>query len=163
MAKEEEKPLSNPEIKDIYKVLGKIDGRLEQMANANGRTTLALIGVIAAQIGVKILGTPILLDIATTIGIVGIFLLLGVIVLGWRIFRDKKQKLTTSGKLLVVMITTILITQVLVYFRDLGTLNPSVIYVFRIVQNTSIGIFAWRMMVEHDILCDRESTGQVTK
>lgn len=144
------------EIKDIYQLLGKIEGRLEASEKSTNRITLALIGVIAAQIGVKVLGTPILLDIATIIGIVGIFILLGVLIFSFSAIRRKNEKLTSSGVALVIMVTSILITQILVYFRDLGVISASVIYGVRIAQNISIFYFAWRMMSNPTLHCKKE-------
>jgi hypothetical protein len=153
----EEKSPDKPDLNNIYRLLGDIKSSVSSLDKTNSRTTLALIGVIAAQIGVKVLGTPILLDIATIIGIVGIFLLLGVIMLGIRRVRHEDEKITGTGIGLIVMISSILLTQVLVYLRDLGILGVDVIYVVRIWQNISIFYFAWKMLSRPEIFCKKES------
>jgi hypothetical protein len=144
------KSTDSEDIKDVMKCLGEISGKLEGMEKASTRTTFALIGIIAAQIGVKVLGTPILLDIATVLAIVGLFVLLGALLLKIRIRRGGKD-LTVTGKLLVLMILAISATQVAVYFRDLGLMDANIIYCIRIFQNISILVFAWKMITDHRI------------
>jgi hypothetical protein len=130
--------------------LGQIIGKLDTMERANNRTTLALIGVITAQIGVKILGTPILLDIATTLAIVGAVMLGGILVFRFRRIKTT-EKLTPTGISLCIMLGAITATQALVYFRDLGVVGTDVIYVTRIIQNLAILHFGWRMLSNHHL------------
>ena len=137
------------DIKDVMLCLGEISGKLETLEKSNTRVTLALIGIIAAQIGVKVLGTPILLDIATTIGIFGAVILLGVLY-GIKIHKEI-HKLTKTGKALIAMITCITITQIMVYFRDLGVVPADVIYAIRIFQNITITLFAWFCYIERHL------------
>jgi hypothetical protein len=138
----------------IMKTLGNIEGQLEQLSKSNSRTTLALIGVIAAQIGVKVLGTPILLDIATVIGIIGIFILIGALTQGYKLLK-RNCSITRTGVMLAVMMVCIGITQIMVYFRDLGYIDPNIIYATRIVQNVAILGFAWQFMLNHHITKDK--------
>ena len=159
-------------VEDLYLLLGGIKSSVDDLCKQSSRITLALIGVIAAQIGVKVLGTPPLLDIATTLGIVGIVLLLGALTLGWRVVGVSNKKLTGTGRWLASMMAAILITQVFVYFRDLRTemlisdpesgflklisfITPNFLYGVRIVQNVIMLSFAWAFMKCTDITKDR--------
>jgi hypothetical protein len=137
-------------INDVMKCLGEISGKLDGMEKAQARTTFALIGIIAAQIGVKVLGTPVLLDIATVLAIIGFVLLIGALLLKVRIRRGGKD-LTVTGKLLVLMIVAISATQAAVYFRDLGIIEANIIYCIRIFQNICILVFAWKMITNRRI------------
>jgi hypothetical protein len=139
---------------DIDFKLGQIVAKLDNLEKANTRTVLALIGVITAQIGVKILGTPILLDIATAIGIIGAVLMAGILLLRVRMIKDG-VRLTSTGISLAVMLAMITITQVGVYFRDMGILQSNCIYIIRIVQNLTIVAFAWMMLVNTAIFKSR--------
>ncbi len=124
--------------------LGMILSSVQSIEVQNSRTVWALIGVIAAQIGVKVLGTDPLLDIATTLAILGSFLLLGCLVAGLRLHH--KRKVTRTGLWLIFVVVCIMSVQIAVYFRDLGFLNPRIIYCIRIVQNLVIVLFAWNLM-----------------
>ncbi len=142
--------MEQEDIKDIMTSLGHLTGKLDQMEKAQSRTTFALIGVIAAQIGVKVLGTPLLLDIATTLAIIGITILIGALVIGVRVHKSDIP-LSRTGWTLVAMMLLITITQISVYFRELGYCPPDVIYIIRIFQNTSILAFAWQLITERNI------------
>jgi hypothetical protein len=138
-------------LEDLKKNISENRQSAEKYGN---RTTLALIGIIAAQIGVKVLGTPILLDVATIIGIIGIVILLGAITQGLRLIR-RKCTITLTGWAMVAMMSCVAIVQVMVYFRDLGILSADVIYIMRIIQNLAILGFAWRFMIDHNITADK--------
>lgn len=151
--------METPDIKSIMLSLGRIEGCMGQLEKAQSRTTLALIGVIAAQIGVKVLGTPPLLDIVTALGIFGAVLIAGVLFFGWRWYRAN-IRLTKSGWALAIMMFAITVTQITVYFRDLGVLSANAIYCVRIFQNLTIAVFAWNIFSErhlyHDVEKDNE-------
>jgi hypothetical protein len=152
--------MEQQDIKDIMVCLGEIKGTLQAQEKANTRTTLALIGLIAAQIGVKILGTPILLDIATALSFVGITLMIGVLWIGWRL-RKARMKLTKTGYTLSVMMVLITLVQISVYFRELGfIITPDIVYALRIFQNAAIIAFVWQLFMDahiyHDITQDNE-------
>ncbi len=133
----------NPEIKDVYLLLGEIMG----LINSNrSKLMLALLGVIAAQIGVKMVGSPILLDIATIFGLVGAMLLAGALIFHVRRNGNKDSKLTRTGFALALMMAFMTITQILVFLRDAGYVNSTVIYVVWIGQNISMGYFGWEML-----------------
>ncbi len=142
--------MEQADIKDIMTCLGQLTGKLDQMEKSQSRTTFALIGVIAAQIGVKVLGTPILLDIATTLAIVGIIILFGALVVGLRL-RRSNISLSRTGWSLVAMMLLITITQIGVYFQELKYLDVNTIYIMRIVQNIVILVFAWQLITDGDI------------
>lgn len=150
MADENKKPDTNSN--SIMQCLGRIEGRLNELSNHSSRQTFALIGVIAAQIGVKVLGTDPLLDVATVVGIVGCFLILGFLVAGIRMIRSKKFKMTQSGVWLLITMLFVFSTQVAVYFRDLGSLDARIIYVIRIFQNASIVMLGWNLMKNANIV-----------
>ncbi len=142
--------MEQADIKDIMTCLGQLTGKLDQMEKSQSRITFALIGVIAAQIGVKVLGTPILLDIATTLAIIGIIILFGALIVGIRIHKSNSS-LSKTGWSLVIMMALIAITQIGVYFRELGYLSVNVIYIVRIIQNIAILAFAWQLIIDGDI------------
>jgi hypothetical protein len=161
---ENDQEKSNSDIILVAEKLGVICTKLELLekttqesrqttATNNNRVVIALIGVITAQIGVKILGTPILLDIATALAILGAVLLAGALVLKYRIHRAGKA-LTLTGKFFVIMLGMLFITQVAVYFRDMQILDAQIIYFIRILQNISILIFAWKIITNHNIFTD---------
>ena len=137
--------IEQEDIKKIYLLLGKLEANLSSLDKSISRVTYALIGVIAAQIGVKVLGSPVLLDIATAIGLIGAVLLAGAIFLGMRVVKQRKS-LSFTGISLVIMMGLVTTTQMLVYGRDLGYIPVDVIYAVRIVQNIGIVNFAWQMM-----------------
>jgi hypothetical protein len=145
------------EDKDSKLVLGQVLGKLDQMEKSQSRTTLALIGVIAAQIGVKVLGTPILLDIATALAIIGVVILIGAMVFKARVVK-MGSPLTRTGVMLCIMMVLITITQILVYFRDLGSLNATVIYAARILQNVSILAFGWVLITDGHLYISRKKS-----
>lgn len=134
------------DITEIMQCLGEIKGKLESIERSHNKTIYALIGIIAAQIGVKILGTDILLDIATAIALVSSALIVGALIAGLKVMRKDKMPLTNTGKSLFIMMAFLFLTQILVYFRDLGVINIRVIYIVRIIQNISIFTFAWFLM-----------------
>ncbi len=126
--------------------LGMILAKVESLENNSSKTTYLLIGIIAAQIGVKVLGTDPLLDIATALAFIGGFLLLGTLMFAWKRIRVDHKKLSKTGWWLSAFVLFALATQIMVYFRDLGILEPRVIYTVRIVQNLTIIGFAWTLM-----------------
>jgi hypothetical protein len=136
--------------KTVMHCLGELTGKLEQMEKNQSRVTLALIGVIAAQIGVKVLGTPVLLDIATALAIIGVVLLMGALVFKMRI-RKFGSPLSRTGKFLLLMMGCITLTQIAVYFRDMHYLDANIIYFIRILQNISILVFAWILISDGHI------------
>ncbi|MFH1031141.1 MAG: hypothetical protein V1767_01020 [Chloroflexota bacterium] len=151
--------MEQDDIKDIMNSLGEIKGFLAVQEKANTRITLALVGLIAAQIGVKVLGTPILLDIATALAIIGVVLMVGVLILGWRL-KKAKMLLTKTGYALGIAMTFITLTQIWVYFRDLGfIMTPDVVYFVRILQNLSIIFFVWQLFTDPHIYHDIEKEG----
>jgi len=164
----ENKEAENIAAKDVMHCLGEITGRLDQMATSdkeyrqaadktNGRTTIALIGVIAAQIGVKVLGTPVLLDIATALAIIGIVILMGAMIFKMRI-KKFGSPLTKTGKFLLLMMGMITLTQIAVYFRDMGLLSANIIYFIRILQNITILIFAWILITDGHLYITRDKS-----
>jgi hypothetical protein len=154
--------LEQQDIKDIMACLGEIKGQLAANAEARNKSNtqiiLALIGLSAAQIGVKVLGTPILLDIATVLAFVGVALLAGVLLFGLKVKRVIRT-MTRTGIALAVMVFCLTVTQITVYFRDLGMLTPDTIYAIRIVQNISIITFAWMCIGERH-LYRQENNGE---
>lgn len=146
--------------REVAKSLGYIIGKLDSMERAQTRTTFALVGVIAAQVGVKVLGTPILLDIATALALFGTALLLGCLLAGIRLIKKQGQKVTKTGRWLTAVVFCIIITQVSVYFRDLGYLNANIIYGIRIVQNIVIILFAWNLMQNARIFANNNNCGK---
>lgn len=134
------------DISNVMQCLGRIEGRLNELSTHSSRQTFALIGVIAAQIGVKVLGTDPMLDIATALSLIGAVLLIGCLAFAFRRIKYNHQKLTTTGWWLTVFVILATITQIGVYFRDLGFVNAQIIYAIRIVQNFTIIGFAWALM-----------------
>lgn len=161
MAKEELKDkevdiIDKADVHNIFLLLGKIERSLAGLEKQSTRITLALIGVVAAQIGIKVLGTPPLLDIATAISIIGAVLMFGAVFMGLKFTRIARQKFSLTGIALIVMMGLIFAVQTMVYFRDLGVFSPNVIYAVRIPQNLAILFFAWRFMVNRN-LCVEET------
>ncbi len=142
-------------VNDIMLCLGKIEGRLTEMASHGSRQTYALIGVIAAQIGVKVLGTDPFLDIATFLALLGAVLLLGCLVAGVRLIKNGRNRVTRTGLWLTILVCCIILVQMGVYFRDLGIITPRVIYILRIVQNGVTIMFAWNLMHNARIFKDK--------
>jgi hypothetical protein len=140
---------------EILKCLGMILGKIDSIEKSNSRTVYALIGVIAAQIGVKVLGTDPFLDIATALAFFGCALLLGFLITGIRLIKNGKRHMTGTGLWLATLVVSIILTQACVYFRDLGCLEPRVIYVVRIVQNLVMIVFAWKLMNNADIFHEK--------
>jgi hypothetical protein len=141
---------------ETMKCLGQIMGKIDAIEKSNSRTIYALIGVIAAQIGVKVLGTDPLLDIATALALFGCALLLGFLITGIRLIKNGKRRMTGTGKWLAILVVSIISTQICVYFRDLGCLEPRIIYAVRIMQNLVMIIFAWKLMNNADIFISRD-------
>jgi hypothetical protein len=152
-----------PETDDkILLCLGEIKGSVTQIAGHQARQTYALIGVIAAMVGVKVLGTDPFLDIATYLGIFGCIMLLGFLIMGIRILNrvNDARSLTSTGLWFVIAIFLIMMTQIGAYIRDLGFLEPRHIYVVRIALNLSLVIFAWKLMHHAEIFrAKKESNG----
>ena len=142
--------MQEADMKAIMQCLGEIKATVEGLKTAINRVVLALIGLIAGQIGVKVLGTPFWLDVATFLAILGAVLLFGALLLGFKVHRAS-HRLTKTGKSLVVMMAFIILTQVAVYFRDLGYLGVDVIYVIRSFQNVTIIFFAWFIFTERNL------------
>ncbi len=136
------------EFAKVMLLLGEMKGKLESMEKHQNRDFFALLGIIAAQIGVKVLGSDPLLDAATALALLGCALIIGALTVGLRMMKTGDRVITTTGKWFTVVIFFILIMQFLVYFGDLGMLPPRFIYVVRIVQNISILVFAWNLMRE---------------
>ena len=139
------------DLNDIYSQLGKIQGSIEAVEKQHSRTVLALVGVIAAQIGVKVLGTPFLLDISTSLGIVAVVLLMGILFRGWKIFRSRDRNLTKSGYYFTAMMGMILITQIMVYLEDLLSYPINILYIVRILQNASVLLFGWQFLCDPNL------------
>jgi hypothetical protein len=146
----------NQVLGQIMKCLGTIEAKIESTEKQSFKITLALIGVIAAQIGVKVLGTPPLLDIATALAAIGAILLLGTVITGSKLIRLKNRRLSPTGRWLTIMMGTLILTQILVYFRDMGSLSPDVIYIARIMQNFAIIIFGWKVLGKPEIFLNEE-------
>jgi len=135
--------------------LGKIEAILASLDRNNGRITLALIGIIAASIGVKMLGTPILLDIATMLAVIGAVLIARVLFTGFKVYRVNRN-LTRSGWALGNLLFWITATQIAVYFRDIMLLSADIIYVIRIFQNISLVVFGWCVYSERHLYKNRD-------
>lgn len=154
-------------LNDIMLCLGRIEGSLNtynaQNSRQNERTTFALIGLIAAMIGVKYLGTPILLEIATVIAFISSALTVGVLILGWRLHKAHVS-LTLTGMFLFVMLVIITITQIAVYFRDMGLpfITPDVVYTIRIFQNAAILSFVWSLFTEQQLFAPKKGAKEET-
>lgn len=144
---------------EIMKCLGMLLGKVDSMERSQGRVTYALIGVIAAQIGVKVLGSDPLLDIATALGLFGCVLLLGCLISGLRIIMNGKRQVTKTGFWLTIMIGFIAVTQIAVYLRDISILDAKIIYIIRIIQNLSVVIFAWYLMHHAEIFMKSKKDG----
>lgn len=136
---------------EIMKCLGTIIGRLDSMDRNQSRVTYALIGIIAAQIGVKVLGTDPLLDIATVLALFGCVMILGCLITGIRVIRNGRRKMTRSGLWLAIVVGFIIIVQMAVYLRELGILSVRAIYIIRIFQNFAIVMLAWNLMRSAEI------------
>ena len=148
-------------ISDIYQCLGSIEGKLD---SGLMKTNYALIGLLAAMIGVKILGTDIFLDIATFMQLFAGALSVAVVVLALRNNKNG-SKLTPAGWWLLVFVFFTIINTGLVYFRDLGYVNPRYIYINRICLGISLAMFAWKMLGDHRLIKkrDNQETPQVKK
>lgn len=48
----------NPNIRDLYFLLGKMSGKMDGMINAQNKTIYALIALAGATVGLKLMGTP---------------------------------------------------------------------------------------------------------
>src|SRR3990167_7214005 len=140
-------------ISDIYQCLGSIEGKLD---SGLMKTNYALIGLIAAMIGIKVLGTDPLLDIATFIQIFAGALSVAVVVLALR-NKSNGSKLTAAGWWLLIFVLLLIINTGLVYFRDLGYLSPRYIYVNRIALGISMAMFAWKMLGDHRLIKKRDN------
>ncbi len=132
--------------KQIMNCLGKIEAKLESLDKSQSRVTYALLGIIAAQIGVKILGTDPLLDVVTALALFGATLLFGCLIAGIRIVTNGKRPLTKTGLWFTIVVAFLVGTQMAVYFRDLGLLNLRIVYCLRIVQNLAIIMFGWHLL-----------------
>ena len=141
----------DPEKLTTDQCLGLILASVQSIETQNSRVVWALLGIIAAQIGVKILGSDPLLDIATAFGLIGCVLVIGAIRVAVQWQRRSAWQLTTTGFWLTVMMGFIMVTQLAVYLRDIDILEPRVIYIIRIAQNISITTFAWCLMKEGQI------------
>ncbi len=49
---------SDPQVRDVYYLLGSISGKLDGLIEAQSKTIYALIALAAATLGLKLLGTP---------------------------------------------------------------------------------------------------------
>lgn len=134
-------------LQTISERLGSILAKVESMEKQQFRITLTLIGVIAAQIGVKILGTDPLLDIATALALIGITLLVGGVWLGIRM-HNAGTHLTKSGWWLMAFMLIVGITQATLYCRDLGLMGARWVYMVRILQNLAMIGMAWSLIME---------------
>ena len=137
-------------INDVMSCLGRIEGKLDTIASQSGRTIYALIGLIGAMIGVKYLGTPILLEIATILAFMSIALTTGIMVLGWRL-RKAHAKMTRTGYCLMIMLVSMATVQFAVYVRDMGWLSADAIYAIRIVQNVAWFSFLWTLFTDQQL------------
>ncbi len=135
---------------EIMKCLGMIMGKVDSMEKAQSRVTYALIGVIAAQIGVKIIGSDPLLDIATALAFLGCVLILGCMITGLQLVKAKRRELTSTGLWLLIVMGFIILTQIAVYFRELGLLSTKAVYIIRIFQNGAIIMLGWNIL--HSVL-----------
>lgn len=133
-------------VKDTYTFMGSLNAKMDNLAGNTNKLLFALIGVIAAMIGVKVIGSDPLLDIATAVGLISTFLVIGVIFTAVKFTRNGKFALTTTGKWLLVFLAFSAGLQVAVYIRDLGHISPQIIYIVRIFMFTALGVFAWCLM-----------------
>ncbi len=115
------------------------------MVSANfNKQFFAILGLLAAMIGVKVLGTDPLLDIATYINITAAVLLIGI--LGYIIHRNHTTyKITRTGWWTIAFLSIYTIITTLVYFRDLGIFPGRLIYVVRIFQGIALFGLAWSL------------------
>jgi uncharacterized membrane protein HdeD (DUF308 family) len=156
--------LDKGDLNDIMLILGEIRGGLNtasaESAKRSDRQSLALIGVILAMVGVKVLGTDPLLDIATTLAIIGTVLLFGSLVAGVQFIRTGKRRVTMTGRWLTVVVGCLIITQIAVYFRDLGILDARIVYLIRSVQNLCILMFGWKLIHHSEIFESKPPQGE---
>jgi len=147
----------NIDINDVYLCLGSILAKVESLNSSMMKMNYALIGLIAAMIGIKVLGTDPLLDIATTIQIIASFLSIGVVIL---VFKKNKNGtyITSTGWWFLIFIILIVVNTGLVYFSDIMILDPRVVYVNRILFSIALGIFAWKMISNPSLTKKKENT-----
>lgn len=128
---------------DIAERIGRIEAKLDILHKDSFKITLALIGIIAANIGVKVVGSPPLLDVLTYITCFGSIVVLGVLVLNWK-------HLTWPRRILRILLP---ITMIYIWFCQAFLYSPGVtpapswfspiFQVFMIAILVTIIISAW--------------------
>lgn len=105
---------------NIAKEIGEIKGMIQGIANNNTKIMIALIGVIAAQVGLKFVGSPITTVIASAASFFSSAVLLSSMVIFWR-------KMSWSLRLVRLVFAIFIIFSVIcrnVIFQSGQTLAP---------------------------------------
>ncbi len=132
----------------VCEALGRIEARQDALCKSQDKMFYGLLGVIAALIGVKMLGTDPFLYVATALAAVGVFLGLGLINTAMRVGGD--SRLSKAGWALVIFLACAILVQVGVFLRDLNMagVTPRVIYIGRSAMNGALIYFIWRLWQE---------------
>ena len=123
---------SDPQVKDVYYLLGTISGKLDGLVEAQSKTIYALIALAAATLGLKLLGTPPLAIISRYINLF-VFMFAIILAVG------KRKSIHGWYYVLIYGIFGMLGNIYYLIFLNHEWLRTSLF----IVANAGIGIFLW--------------------
>ncbi len=136
--------MNDDDIKKVFEKLGGLEAKLDAISKTQDKMFYGLLGVIAAQIGVKMLSTDPFLYIATALAALGLAFTAGVVIGAIRNVRHfKNLRLTTTGLLCLIFLIGVALVQIGVFMRDVGGnfVSPRVVYILRIAMNTAWVLF----------------------
>lgn len=151
----------NPDVTDVYQILGRIESKQHAMCQSQDKMFYGLLGIIAAQIGVKILGTDPLLYVVISISALALALASGIIVNTFR----RRGPVGRIGWTLIAFLVSTSLLEIVAFLRDahIGTISAQEIYILRIIAGVFLLLLIWFMWDNpHIFLRKAEKSGGKT-
>ncbi len=105
---------------DVAGKLGKIEAIVQNIANSNTKIMIALIGVIAAQVGLKFVGSPPWVIIASYVSFFASAVLLTSLVIFWKRMSLSMRLVRITFALFIIFSVTCRV----IVFHETVTLTP---------------------------------------